>query len=170
MNKIEEFELLRDIIGKATGVDIKNKCKKTEYVYARMVFYVLARNNKSTFQTIGSYVGKDHATVIVGVNQFYNLITQDRYLRDLYFECSRAFNDRVEPTRVIGSMPKNSFTEELQYRIDSLILENERLQKSKVMYTRFKDIVKEMDERTPHGMEPILHERIVRILNGDLFK
>jgi hypothetical protein len=67
-------------------------------------------------------------------------------------------------------MPKNNHTNELQYKIDSLILENERLQKSKMMYNRFKEILKEMDSRTPVGMEEILCEKIVKILNGDLFK
>jgi hypothetical protein len=38
------------------------------------------------------------------------------------------------------------------------------------MYNRFKEILKEMDERTPVGMESILSEKIVKILNGDLFK
>lgn len=170
MNKIEEFDLLRSTIQIVSGCDIKNKTKKTDYTYARMVFYVLMRNQGCTLQSIGDYVGKDHATVLVGIKQFYNLITQDKYLRDIYFECSRSFKERVEPIRVVGSMPKNSFAEELQYRIDSLILENERLQKSKMMYSRFKEILKEMDERTPIGMEPILSEKIVKILNGDLFK
>lgn len=162
--------MLRSTIQIVVGCDIKNKTKKTEFVYGRMVFYVLMRNQGCTLQTIGDYVGKDHATVLVGINQFYNLITQDKYLKDIYFECSRSFKERVEPIRVVGKMPSNSYAEELQYRIDSLILENERLQKSKMMYNRFKEILKEMDERTPIGMEPIISEKIVKILNGDLFK
>jgi hypothetical protein len=170
MNKIEEFDLLRSTIQIVVGCDIKNKTKKTEFVYGRMVFYVLMRNQGSTLQSIGDYVGKDHATVLVGIKQFYNLITQDKYLKDIYFECSRSFKERVEPIRVVGKMPSNSYAEELQYRIDSLILENERLQKSKMMYNRFKEILKEMDERTPVGMEPVLVEKIVKILNGEIFK
>jgi hypothetical protein len=170
MNKIEEFDLLRSTIQIVVGCDIKNKTKKTEFVYGRMVFYVLMRNQGSTLQSIGDYVGKDHATVLVGIKQFYNLITQDKYLRDVYFECSRSFKERVQPIRVVGKMPSNSYAEELQYRIDSLILENERLKKSKMMYNRFKEILKEMDERTPIGMEPVLVEKIVKILNGEIFK
>jgi hypothetical protein len=38
------------------------------------------------------------------------------------------------------------------------------------MYNRFKEILKEMDERTPVGMEPVLVEKIVKILNGEIFK
>jgi hypothetical protein len=170
MNKIKEFDLLRSTIQIVVGCNIKNKTKKTEFVYGRMVFYVLMRNQGYTLQTIGDYVGKDHATVLVGIRQFYNLITQDAYLRDIYFECSKSFEEKTEPNQVRSSMPKNNHTNELQYKIDSLILENERLQKSKMMYNRFKEILKEMDERTPVGMESILCEKIVNILNGDLFK
>ena len=170
MNKIEEFDLLRSTIQIVVGCDIKNKTKKTEFVYGRMVFYVLMRNQGCTLQSIGDYVGKDHATVLVGINQFYNLITQDKYLRDVYFECSRSFKERVEPIRVVGKMPSNSYAEELQSRLDSLILENEKLQNLKMMNNRFKEIIKEMDERTPVGMEEILAERITKMFNGDLFK
>ena len=170
MNKIEEFDLLRSTIQVVVGCDIKNKTKKTEFVYGRMVFYVLMRNQGCTLQTIGDYVGKDHATVLVAINQFYNLITQDKYLNDIYFECSRSFKERVEPIRVIGKMPSNSYGEELQSRLDSLILENEKLQKTKMMNNRFKEIIKEMEERTPVGMEDILAERITKMFNGDVFK
>jgi hypothetical protein len=170
MNKIDEFDVLRSTIQIVSGCDIKNKSKKTDFVYARMVFYVLMRNQGCTFQSIGDYVGKDHATVLVGIRQFYNLITQDKYLKDVYFECSRSFKERVEPIRVIGKMPNNSYAEELQYRIDSLILENERLQKSKAMHNRFKEILKEMDVRTPLGMEDVLAERVTKMFNGDIFK
>jgi len=170
MNKIEEFDLLRSTIQVVVGCDIKNKTKKTEFVYGRMVFYVLMRNQGCTLQSIGDYVGKDHATVLVGIKQFYNLITQEKYLKDVYFECSRSFKERVEPIRVLGKMPSNSYGEELQSRLDSLILENERLQKTKMMNNRFKEIIKEMEERTPVGMEDILAERITKMFNGDLFK
>jgi len=67
-------------------------------------------------------------------------------------------------------MPRNSFVEDLQYQIDSLILENEKLQKSKMINNRFKDTLKEMDDRTPIGMEEVLHEKIVKLLNGDIFR
>jgi hypothetical protein len=167
---IEEFDLLRSTIQVVVGCDIKNRTKKTEFVYGRMVFYVLMRNQGCTLQTIGDYVGKDHATVLVAINQFYNLITQDKYLRDVYFECSRSFKERVEPIRVVGKMPSNSYAEELQSRLDSLILENEKLQNLKIMNNRFKEIIKEMDERTPVGMEEILAERVTKLLNGNIFK
>jgi hypothetical protein len=49
-------------------------------------------------------------------------------------------------------------------------LENEKLQKSKAMHNRFKEILKEMDVRTPVGMEDVLAEKITKMFNGDLFK
>lgn len=166
----EEFEQLRTIIQIVSGFDIKNKSKKTHFVYSRMIFYALTRNRGYTFKMIGEYVGKDHSTVLVGIKQFYNLITQDPYLRDMYLECSTSFRENTQPNRVVGKMPHNSFVEDLQYQIDLLILENEKLQKSKMMNNRFKEILKEMDSRTPVGMEEVLHEKIVKILNGDIFR
>jgi hypothetical protein len=166
----EEFEELKNIIQSVSGFDIHRRSKKTEFVYARMVFYALTRNIGYTYQNIGDYVDKDHATVLVGQRKFYDLITRDTYLRDMYLECSDAFKEKRYPRRVTGSIPRNSFVEDLQYRIDSLILENEKLQKSKMMNNRFKEILKEMDKRTPVGMESILCEKIVNILNGDALR
>ena len=170
MNMQEDFEELKNIIQSVSGFDIHRHSKKTEFVYARMIFYALTRNIGYTYKNIGEYVDKDHATVLVGQRKFYDLITRDAYLRDMYLECSNAFREKRNPRRVTGKMPRNSFIEDLQYQIDSLILENEKLQKTKMMNNRFKDILKEMDERTPVGMESILCEKIVNILNGDTLR
>ena len=170
MSMKEDFKELKKIVQIVSGFDILTRSKKTEFVYARMVFYALTRNMGYTYQAIGDYVDKDHATVLVGQRKFYDLITRESYLRDMYLECSNAFREKRYPSRVIGKMPRNSFVEDLQYQIDSLILENEKLQKTKMMNNRFKEILKEMDERTPVGMESILSEKIVNILNGDIFR
>jgi hypothetical protein len=170
MNMQEEFEELKNIIQIVSGFDIHRRSKKTEFVYARMIFYALTRNIGYTYQNIGDYVDKDHATVLVGQRKFYDLITRDAYLRDMYLECSNAFREKRNPRRVTGKMPRNSFVEDLQYQIDLLILENEKLQKSKMINNRFKDTLKEMDDRTPVGMEEVLHEKIVKLLNGNIFR
>ena len=166
----EEFDQLRNIIQSVSGFDIHNRSKRTQFVYGRMIFYALTRNRGYTFQCIGDYVDKDHATVIVGLRKFHDLITRDAYLRDMYLECSRSFIENTYPNRVVGKMPRNNFVEELQYRLDSLILENEKLHKTKMMNNRFKEIIKEMEDRTPLGMEDVLAERITKMFNGDLFK
>jgi hypothetical protein len=170
MNNIEEFEELRNIIHSVSGFDILNRCKRTEFVYGRMIFYALTRNKGYTFQTIGDYVDKDHATVIVGLRKFHDLITRDAYLRNMYLECSRSFVEKTHANRVAGKILRNNFIEDLQCRLDSLILENEILQKTKMMNNRFKEIIKEMEDRTPLGMEDVLAERITKMFNGDLFK
>mgnify|MGYP006268388203 CR=1 FL=1 len=166
----EEFEQLRTIIKIVSGFDIKNKSKKTHFVYSRMIFYALTRNRGYTFKMIGEYVGKDHSTVLVGIKQFYNLVTQDSYLRDMYLECSTSFRENTQPHRVVGKMPVNTFVDDLQYQIDSLILENAKLQKYKAITKRFNDILEEMNNRTPQGMEEALSEKIIKILNGDLLR
>ena len=166
MKKEDEFDTLRGIILKVVGVDIKEKTKRTDYIYARMVFYTIMRSKGHTLESIGRYVGKDHATVLWGSKNFDNLITRDEYLREMYFECSKSFN----PTKVWERVKVSSLKYDLQSRIDSLILENGKLQDSKKMYIRFKNIIKEMDERTPHGMEHVLHAKITMLLNGNIFK
>ena len=60
-------------INRALKIDIKSKSRKREIVYARFIFYNKLRNSKEryySFQNIGDFLGKDHATIIHGLKQY----------------------------------------------------------------------------------------------------
>ena len=44
--------------------DLQSKSRKINYVYARMAFSSLLRKRGYGFSTIGSFINRDHATVI----------------------------------------------------------------------------------------------------------
>ena len=65
-------ELIK-VINRALKIDIKSKSRKREIVYARFIFYNKLRNSKEryySFQDIGDFLGKDHATIIHGLKQY----------------------------------------------------------------------------------------------------
>jgi hypothetical protein len=65
---------LLDMIKKATedvtGCDIFKTTRRVNHVQARNIFYKIARDNNYTFQAIGDFMGKDHASVIHGIKKF----------------------------------------------------------------------------------------------------
>ena len=64
---------LIQVINKALKLDITTKSRKREVVYARFIFYNKLRNSKEkyySFQNIGDYLEKDHATIIHGLKQY----------------------------------------------------------------------------------------------------
>ena len=63
------------------GVDINIKSRAREVVFARAVYYKLCREfTKQPLSAIGREVGKDHATVLYGINLFDNV-------HILFFKC-----------------------------------------------------------------------------------
>jgi hypothetical protein len=62
---------IKDLVDKELGLDISRNTRKQDYVFARVIYYKLARDYTSySLSTIGSLLGKDHATVLHGVRLF----------------------------------------------------------------------------------------------------
>ena len=68
-------EQLIQVINKSLNLDITQKTRKREVVYARFVFYNKLRNSKKyySYQMIADYLGKDHASIIHGLKQYDTL-------------------------------------------------------------------------------------------------
>ena len=64
-----------ELVEKDTNIMLRNKRRNREIVYARAVFFKLAR--KHTYEplcNIGGYVNKDHSTVLHGIKIFNDVI------------------------------------------------------------------------------------------------
>jgi chromosomal replication initiation ATPase DnaA len=73
-------ELIK-VINKSLNLDITQKTRKREVVYARFIFYHKLRYAKKyySFQMIADYLGKDHASVIHGIKQYELLKEYDDF-------------------------------------------------------------------------------------------
>lgn len=58
----------------ASEMNIRAKCRKRHLVYLRMVFCKLARSMGYTLNAIGSYLGRDHTTIIHGLRTASDLL------------------------------------------------------------------------------------------------
>lgn len=79
---------LKHIVFQVTNRRVEHQPKTDEYVAARKIYYVLARDfTTHTFADIGKAVNRQHATVLHGIKTFpYTVANDDRY-REWYLDC-----------------------------------------------------------------------------------
>lgn len=58
------------------GVDLNSNSRKRENVYARTIYFKISRDLFANYslEYIGSLVGRDHATVLYGINNIFPMI------------------------------------------------------------------------------------------------
>jgi len=72
--KLQEIKKLTSL---ESGIDIGIKSRAREVVYARAIYYKLCRQfTKQPLSAIGREVGKDHATVLYGINLFDDVVSE----------------------------------------------------------------------------------------------
>ena len=91
MNKIT-LHVIRTIVSRKTHLNLAKDVRNREYVYARAIFFKLAREfTTCPFKKIGDAVSRDHASVIHGLKVFDMLMLHKDEILDVYFECYRTF-------------------------------------------------------------------------------
>lgn len=78
-----KLDFIIDTLQNKTGLDIRKRTQRREYFLTRAIYYKLAK--EYTFHSlskIGNEVGKDHATVLHGINKFN--LEMKRYYPELY--------------------------------------------------------------------------------------
>ena len=81
MNK----EIIKSIVDDYFEIKIDNKTRKREYVEARFIYFKLLREfTNMSLNAIGSFVKRDHATVLYGVNQLETWMQYDNRIKTNY--------------------------------------------------------------------------------------
>jgi DNA repair ATPase RecN len=145
INEYIEMNELKYIVDIIFDVNITNKVRKRDYVEARMVFAKILRDRGATLISIGSYLNKNHSTVLNYMANFDNYFS-DASLKKKYAVCRESFFQK--------------------YPADRLYLEKDRISTIENKYKRFKNILDIMNDRTPYGKEDVLEKKIISFLNG----
>lgn len=84
--KDNKLQLIYDYVKNVTELDISKPTRRREYVDARALFYALASKwTRRSSIDIGSFLGKDHATVIHCKKLFYTVLyVQDEFMKKAY--------------------------------------------------------------------------------------
>lgn len=68
---------IKYLVEREIGVDLSIQSRRRHLVYARFIFFKLARDNtRYSLSDIGRLINKDHASVLHGIKQFDNVIRE----------------------------------------------------------------------------------------------
>jgi len=69
--QLKDLDYIEDRIVFYTGIDIKKNTRKREYVYARMVFIKIMREEFNiNMKTIAKYIGRSHCTIVYSMKNW----------------------------------------------------------------------------------------------------
>ena len=109
------LETIKELVEIETGLkDIANKDRSQQYVDARVLFYVLGKEEaKCSYTKLGKFLGKNHATVL----HSYKVIYEQWKNQPQYFtrnlESLRTIEDMI--SKDLDTLKKETATKELFY-------------------------------------------------------
>lgn len=91
---------IRSIVEQEFNLNLNNKTRKREYVFARAVYYKLCREiTNNSYDDIGKTLDKDHATVLHGVRIFDTFLMQKalfKYELSIYNKVMEVYTDESD--------------------------------------------------------------------------
>jgi len=163
---VMEMDALKAIVNQVFDTDINLECRKRHVVYARMAFAKIIRDTGYRLEVIGSYIKKDHATIIYYTNGFDNLMKQDEDLMRKYMACKQAFHEDRQPMKVDTKEERlQKRIKELTIKLDGMLIQSKRIEQLDNTYGRLMNIIKLIDSKTPAGEEEKMEIKIQRIFN-----
>lgn len=84
---------IRNIVEKHFGIDISNKTRKFEYVFARACYYKICRDfGGYQYNKIAKTLNKNHATVLHALKEIEFMAKHDKVYLKKYNSLMRKFN------------------------------------------------------------------------------
>lgn len=170
MSKPNEMENLLEVLNLITGLDIKRKVRKREYVNARMVFIYILRSKGYPYTHIGDFLGINHATVIHSQRKAEWFVKTETDIRELFKICDDMhqktyYGDRqLAMDEIISSLyKKDEEIEQLSLRIQRLESELKRKIKHE---SRLEEMFIVLQNKVPLGREKELTIKFNRLING----
>ena len=95
MTETKILDEIKDMVNAELSVDILQKNRKQEVVYARALFCRLAYlNTHHSFSSIGQYIGRNHATVLHAVRNIFPMFEKQSTMFKMYLEA----HDKIRKT------------------------------------------------------------------------
>lgn len=167
----EKIDLLINIMKSETGLDLKRKTRKREYVDARAIaFYIIKTELELSLEAIGRCFDKNHATVLHGLRVFYNLIETDKSFKNKFNKIFFTFKKQTGADVIVQDNTDEIKKLKSLYnqRIKVLLLENNKLKlqvESKDVHP-YSDIKELIYQRLKPKHKDEFKRRVNAILNG----
>ena len=187
--KNEALSLLK-ICENTFNCDLKSKSRKTNYIYARMAFSSLLRKRGHRFSTIGSFINRDHSTIIHYERNLEIYLKTDDIFRNRYGLVEEEFQavytdnklkvvanfiEKKDKENYYLSLPHynkelinhinflNKQKKDLHLTIEQMQLKIDTLNQSK---NRVKNLIDIVSQRTRIGTERNIEKRMNTWYNG----
>ena len=136
-----EIEKIKELVESFYKLDLTNKTRKREYVYARKVFYKICIDNGYTFASVGESIGFDHCSALHNYKSFHVVDERDA---KIYQKCRDILNmTNDDDYEYVMSNKQTIKNVKNEYRVKELEKENKIL-RSKI--ESFEDAMPIIDE------------------------
>ena len=161
---MKELEDIKNLVIQFSGCDdFEKQSRKRNLVYLRYVYMSLCRNYTiMSLESIGEVIGgRNHATVLHGVNAFYDHYGKDYFqgYQDIYLDCANVLESNGKKELDIVKVKESSIAEyRIKYRLRFLkfVLNQKPLiesLKKKIKVFRYNDIFHELALLSDEDME-----------------
>ena len=157
--------IIKDSVQYYFNIFLDTKSRRTEYVYARCIYYKLCKEfTTASLHKIGNQVNRNHATVIHGLKVFDNVIDNPTYYECIkeYFHIYEDLKKHIKnkmSLEIKKRDPNNYYKE--KYRI--------KLLQNKNLYNFTKDIILKL-EQMDFKYSNILKDKLNLIANDKRYK
>ena len=162
---------LMGIVSSVTGVNINEDSRRRPVVDARYIFYKIYKDMEGwTFSDIGALFGKDHATVIHGINTIENIIDQDKNIRSMYDRCRKLYFGESSEDEALS---KHELIEKVS-QLDGRILDlnayiaqlEDEIKEAKMEKDVMSDLYEVIRIHTPKAKIEDAKKKVRAVLNG----
>jgi len=164
--EIKVAEKLKALVDQCLQVSIMEDTRKRDTVEARMIFSKILREDFSySYQSIGRYLSKDHATILHYVRSINQISRYDKVLYDKYVKIKSLFLED-ESDEVINQDQLKYKIVFLEESLNEVMKHRNDLIDFKEKLHRIMPIVNLVLERTPHGLEGEVERKMRTMFNG----
>jgi Txe/YoeB family toxin of Txe-Axe toxin-antitoxin module len=122
------MKAIRDIVEYHFNLDISNKSRKFEYVFARACYYKICRDfGGYSYKKIADTLNKNHATVLHALKELEFMAKHDKFFLKKYNSLMKKFNLNLFKTLNNDEKHKGMTLQQLVQDYNLLLLENDQL-------------------------------------------
>lgn len=122
-----QIRYLKKIVDSEFNIDISDKCRKTNYVNARLIYSYILRSRGVGLVRIGDSLDKNHATILYLISNAPFYFKQEPELNLRYLSCKSLFENHYSPILDFSRRELIQAYVELDSQFDMVIKENENL-------------------------------------------
>lgn len=122
-----QIRYLKKIVDAEFNIDIADKCRKTNYVNARLIYSYILRGRGVGLVRIGESLNKNHATILYLVSNAPFYFKQEPELEFRYLSCKSLFENYYSPVLEYSRRELIQAYVKLDSQYEMVIKENESL-------------------------------------------